>query len=173
VRNRGGTTRGARPTPGDVRGGADAQGGIVHQAAEAEIETKNRELQDTIDELTRARIGRAKALTLGVVIVLFIFQDAILGTPLAPEQQQLLLLLAVKMAIIFSLSRLWVIEHHLLKGVMRKETPRARRWPMQSQPRGGHGDLRDRRAFSKRRRQTGLRSIPLTAGAGWSRYLGG
>ncbi len=97
---------------------------VVIKAQKAEIELKNRELQDTIDELTRAKIGRkAKALTLGVAIVLFIFQDAILGTALRLlNSDNYFLLLAVKMAIIFSLSPInRVIEHHLLKGVMRKE----------------------------------------------------
>jgi len=97
---------------------------VVIKRQKAEIERKNRELQDTVDELTRARIGRkAKALTLGVAIVLFIFQDAILGTALRLlNSDNYFLLLAVKMAIIFSLSPInKVIEHHLLKGVMRKE----------------------------------------------------
>jgi tetratricopeptide (TPR) repeat protein len=56
---------------------------IVIREQKAEIQRQNRQLQDTIDELTRARIGRkAKALTLGLAIILFIFQDAILRTAL-------------------------------------------------------------------------------------------
>lgn len=97
---------------------------VVIKEQKAEIERKNRELQDTIDELTRARIGRkAKALTLAVVIVLFIFQDAILGTALRLlASDNYFLSLGVKMAIIFSLSPInKAIEHHLLKGVMRQE----------------------------------------------------
>jgi tetratricopeptide (TPR) repeat protein len=97
---------------------------VVIKEQKAEIERKNRELQDTIDELTRAKIGRkAKAFTLGVAIVLFIFQDAILGTALRLlNSNNYFLLLAVKMAIIFSLSPInRAIEHHLLKGVMRQE----------------------------------------------------
>ena len=97
---------------------------VVIKEQKAEIERKNRELQDTIDELTRARIGRkAKALTLAVAVVLFIFQDAILRTALQLlASDNYFLLLAVKMAIIFSLSPInKAIEHHLLKGVMRKE----------------------------------------------------
>jgi len=97
---------------------------VIIREQKAEIERKNRELQDTIDELTRARIGRkAKALTLAVVIVLFIFQDAILGTALRLlASNNYFLSLAVKMAIIFSLSPINKgIEHHLLKGVMRQE----------------------------------------------------
>lgn len=95
---------------------------IIRQQ-KVEIEQKNRELQDTIDELTRAKIGRkAKAFTLGIAIVLFIFQDAILRTALRLlASDNYFLLLAVKMAIIFSLAPInRSIEHHLLKRVTRK-----------------------------------------------------
>ncbi|HEV8449013.1 MAG TPA: tetratricopeptide repeat protein [Gemmatimonadaceae bacterium] len=97
---------------------------VVIKRQKAEIERTNRELRDSIDELTRAKIGRkAKALTLAVAIVLFIFQDAILGTALRLlNNDNYFLLLGVKMAIIFSLSPInKAIEHHLLKGVMRQE----------------------------------------------------
>jgi tetratricopeptide (TPR) repeat protein len=96
---------------------------VIIKAQKAEIERKNHELQDTIDELTRAKIGRkAKAFTLAIAIVLFIFQDAILRTALKLlASDNYFLLLAVKMAIIFSLSPInRAIEHHLLKRVMRK-----------------------------------------------------
>ena len=80
-----------------------------------------------IDELTRAKIGRkAKALTLALAIVLFIFQDAILGTALRLlASNNYFVLLAVKMAIIFSLSPInRAIERHLLKRVARaRATP--------------------------------------------------
>ena len=95
----------------------------IIKAQKAEIEVKNRELQDTIDELTRAKIGRkAKAMTLALAIVLFIFQDAILGTALRLlASNNYFVLLAVKMAIIFSLSPInRAIERHLLKRVARK-----------------------------------------------------
>ena len=94
---------------------------VVIKAQKAEIERQNRQLQDTIDELTRARIGRkAKALTLGVAIVLFIFQDAILRTALGLlPSSNYFLLLGVKMAIIFSLAPInRGIEHHLLRKMM-------------------------------------------------------
>ena len=100
---------------------------VVIKGQKAEIEQKNRELQDTIDELTRARIGRrAKALTLAVMIVLFIFQDAILGTVLRLlASDNYFLLLGVKMAIIFSLGPInKAIEHHLLKGVLKEDRRR-------------------------------------------------
>ncbi|HEY6219802.1 MAG TPA: hypothetical protein VIV65_07070, partial [Gemmatimonadaceae bacterium] len=96
---------------------------VVIREQKAEIERKNVELQDTIDELTRARIGRkAKALTLGVAIVLFIFQDAILRLVLTSlANANYFVLLAVKMAIIFSLAPInRGIERHLLRKVTRK-----------------------------------------------------
>ena len=99
----------------------------VIRAQKAEIERKNVELQDTIDELTRARIGRkAKAFTLGVAIVLFIFQDAILRTVLRLlPSDNYFLLLVVKMAIIFSLAPInRGIENYLLRRVVRKGLPR-------------------------------------------------
>ncbi|HXY68899.1 MAG TPA: tetratricopeptide repeat protein [Gemmatimonadales bacterium] len=89
----------------------------------AEIQRQNRRLQDTIDELTRARIGRkAKAMTLGLAVVLFIFQDAILRTALRLlASDNYFLLLGVKMAIIFSLAPInRGIERHLLRQVMRQ-----------------------------------------------------
>ena len=95
----------------------------IIKAQKAEIEIKNRELQDTIDELTRAKIGRkAKAMTLALAIVLFIFQDAILGTALRLlASNNYFVLLALKMAIIFSLSPInRAIERHLLKRVARR-----------------------------------------------------
>lgn len=95
----------------------------VIKAQKAEIERKNQQLQDTIDELTRARIGRkAKAMTLGLAVVLFIFQDAILGTALRLlASSNYFVLLGVKMAIIFSLAPInRGIERHLLRRVVRK-----------------------------------------------------
>jgi tetratricopeptide (TPR) repeat protein len=96
---------------------------VVIKEQKAEIQRKNHELQDTIDELTRAKIGRkAKALTLAVAVVLFIFQDAILRTVLTLLPNNYFLLLGVKMAIIFSLSPInRGIENHLLKKMSRKQ----------------------------------------------------
>jgi hypothetical protein len=110
----------------DVPYGADPQQrlDVIIKEQKAEIQRQNRQLQDTIDELTRARIGRkAKALTLALAIILFIFQDAILRTALRLlASDNYFLLLGVKMAIIFSLAPInRAIEHHLLKNVMRKQ----------------------------------------------------
>ena len=96
----------------------------VIRAQRDEIERKNRELQDTIDELTRAKIGRrAKAFTLAIAVVLFIFQDAILGTVLRVlPSSNYFVLLVVKMAIIFSLSPInRAIEGYLLRRVLRRQ----------------------------------------------------
>ncbi len=96
---------------------------VIIKAQKAEIQRQNRELQDTIDELTRARIGRkAKAMTLGLAVVLFIFQDAILRTALRVlASDNYFLLLGVKMAIIFSLAPITrAIERYLLRRVTRQ-----------------------------------------------------
>jgi len=96
----------------------------VIKAQKAEIEQKNQQLQDTIDELTRAKIGRrAKAMTLGLAVVLFIFQDAILGTALRLlASNNYFVLLGVKMGIIFSLSPInRGIERYLLRRVVKRQ----------------------------------------------------
>ncbi len=98
---------------------------LIIKEQKAEIQRQNRQLQDTIDELTRAKIGRkAKALTLGLAIVLFIFQDAILRTALGLlPSANYFVLLGVKMGIIFSLAPInRGIEAHLLKKVTRKRS---------------------------------------------------
>ena len=88
-----------------------------------EIEKKNVELQDTIDELTLTKVSRkAKALTLGVAIVMFIFEDPIIGFSLRLlSSNNYWLSLFLKMAIIFSLSPInGAIEHYLLKKVIKR-----------------------------------------------------
>jgi tetratricopeptide (TPR) repeat protein len=88
-----------------------------------EIERKNVELQETIDELTRARAGkRARALTLIIAIVLFVAEDPILHYALLVAGDNYFVSTAVKIAIIFSLSPInKVIENYLLRKVMKKE----------------------------------------------------
>jgi tetratricopeptide (TPR) repeat protein len=89
-----------------------------------EIEKKNIELQETIDELTRVKIGRkAKAFTLVIAIVLFVLEDFILHFVLInlPANNDLISLV-VKMIIIFSLSPINnAIENYLLKNVINKK----------------------------------------------------
>jgi len=88
------------------------------------IEKKNIELQDTIDELTRAKIGKkARAFTLVIAISLFIIDDFILHYALtALPANNYFISLIVKMAIIFSLSPInRAIENYLLRKVIKKK----------------------------------------------------
>ena len=97
---------------------------IIIKKQKQEIERKNVELQDTIDELTLAKVSRkAKALTLGVAIVMFIFEDPIIGFGLRLlSSHNYWLSLFLKMAIIFSLSPInRTIEGFLLKKVIKKK----------------------------------------------------
>lgn len=97
---------------------------VVIKKQKEEIEKKNTELQNTIDELTRTKISRkAKVWTLALIIVLFIFQDWILGTALRwLHSDNYFLLLAVKMGIIFSLSPInKAIEKYLLSKVVKEK----------------------------------------------------
>ncbi len=101
---------------------------VIIREQKAEIERKNVELQDTIDELTRAKIGRkAKAMTLALVIVLFVLQDLLLRTALGLlASNNYFLLLGVKMGIIFSLAPInRGIERHLLRQVTKRNKARA------------------------------------------------
>jgi len=97
---------------------------IIIKKQKQEIERKNIELQETIDELTRARIGKkARAITLGIAIIMFIFEDTILhfALKIVPEDSYFASLI-VKMVIIFSLSPInKAVEHYLLKKVIKKK----------------------------------------------------
>lgn len=96
---------------------------IIIKKQKAEIEKKNIELQETIDELTRTRVGKkAKVFTLIIAITLFILEEFILHfvLHLLPEDN-FYLSLFVKMAIIFSLKPIDnAIEHYLLKKIIKK-----------------------------------------------------
>ncbi len=94
---------------------------VIIKKQKCEIEKKNVELQDTIDELTKAKIGKkAKAFTLVIAIVFFIFEDFILHTVLNVMPDNYFLLLIIKMVIIFSLNPInKMIEEYLLKKVIR------------------------------------------------------
>ena len=97
---------------------------VVIKEQKAEIHSKNVKLQETIDELTLTRISRkARTVTLILAIILFIFQDAILGFALRlMSSDNYVLSLLVKMGIIFSLSPInRAIEQYLLKKVIRKQ----------------------------------------------------
>lgn len=96
----------------------------IIKAQKIEIETKNIELQETIDELTLARISKkARAFTLTIAIVLFIFQDRILEMILHVfASHSYWLSLFIKVAIIFSLEPVnKAIEHYLLRKVIKRK----------------------------------------------------
>lgn len=97
---------------------------VIIKRQKAEIQRKNTELQETIDELTLARVSRkAKALTLIIAIMLFIAEDFVLGFVLRNlPSNNYFLSLGVKMVIIFSLSPInAAFERYLLKRVIRKK----------------------------------------------------
>lgn len=90
----------------------------------AEIQKKNVELQETIDELTLTRVNKtAKTITLLLAVVLFIFEDPIIGFSLnLVSNHSYPVALTVKMAVIFSLSPInKTIEKFLLKNVIKKK----------------------------------------------------
>ncbi|MBK5284534.1 MAG: tetratricopeptide repeat protein [Bacteroidia bacterium] len=96
---------------------------VIITKQKEEIERKNKELQETIDELTRTRISRkARAITFSIAIILFIFEDFILhfALKIVPENSYWLSML-VKMVIIFSLSPInKAIEKYLLHRLIKE-----------------------------------------------------
>lgn len=90
----------------------------------AEIQKKNIELLDTIDELTITKAGKkAKAFTLLFAILLFIFEDSILHFVfhLVPADN-FWFSLGIKMVIIFSLKPINdAVEHFLIRKVVKKK----------------------------------------------------
>lgn len=96
---------------------------VIIKKQKEEIEKKNIELQETIDKLTRARVGKkARAITLVIAIVLFMFEDLVLHFALTiVNSDNYFISIIVKMAIIFSLSPInKAIEAYLLKKVVKK-----------------------------------------------------
>jgi tetratricopeptide (TPR) repeat protein len=97
---------------------------VVIRQQKAEIERKNAQLQETIDALTLARVSRkAKMFTLGIALILFIFEDTILHFALdLLNSDNYFASMAVKIGIIFSLKPISTgIEHYLMKEVVRKK----------------------------------------------------
>ena len=96
------------------------------KAQKKEIELKNTELQDTIDELTLTRINRkAKAISFSIAIALFIVEDTITHFFVAPfVKENFLVSLCANGLIIFSIKPIEkLIEHFLLqKFVIRKKS---------------------------------------------------
>jgi len=102
----------------------------IIKAQKIEIETKNNELQEIIDELTLAKINKkARALTLGIGIILFVFQDTILEHILEIfASNNYWLSISIKVAIIFSLNPVnKAIEHYMVKKVIKKKKWRVAR----------------------------------------------
>ena len=96
----------------------------IIKAQKIEIEKKNIELQETIDELTLAKISKkAKALTLAVAVVLFVFQEQIVEmVQHLFESDNYLLHISIKIAIIFSLEPVnKAIERYLLRKVIKRQ----------------------------------------------------
>jgi tetratricopeptide (TPR) repeat protein len=88
------------------------------------IEKKNLELQDTIYELTITKVSRkAKAFTLLIAIIFFVFEDSILHSALSfLSSDNYYISLMVKIGIIFSLKPInGAIEKYLLMKVLKKK----------------------------------------------------
>ncbi len=100
---------------------------IIIKKQKAEIEQKNIELQQTIDELTRTKVGKkAKVFTLIIAIVLFIIEEFIIHNVLhLIATNDFIISFIVKMVIIFSLKPIdSAIEHYLLKKIIKKGKPK-------------------------------------------------
>ena len=97
---------------------------IIIKKQKAEIQRKNVALQETIDELTLTRINRkAKVITLFLAVVLFIFEDPIVGFALdLVANHSPYISLLVKMLVIFSLSPInLAIQKYLIRKVIKKK----------------------------------------------------
>lgn len=97
---------------------------VIIKKQKKEIQEKNIQLQETIDELTLAKISKkAKALTLIIAIILFVLEDSVLHFALRMlSSENYYLSILVKIGIIFSLKPIEnAIEHYLLKKVIWKK----------------------------------------------------
>jgi tetratricopeptide (TPR) repeat protein len=95
---------------------------IIIKKQKEEIEHKNFELQETIDELTRTKIGKkAKAFTLVIAITLFILEELFVHFVLhLLSDENFYLSLGIKIIIAFSLKPIdTAIEHYLLKRIIK------------------------------------------------------
>lgn len=97
---------------------------VIIKAQKEEIQKKNVELQETIDELTRARVSKkAKAITLGVAATLFILEEIIsefVVHPLLPRDN-FLISMAANGVIVFCIKPIERgIEHYLLQRIRKK-----------------------------------------------------
>jgi tetratricopeptide (TPR) repeat protein len=95
---------------------------IIIKQQKKEIEKKNIELQETIDELTRAKIGKkARAITLGIAIALFMVEETILHFAMEiVSTDNFFISVFVKMIIIFSISPInKAVEHYLYRRLVK------------------------------------------------------
>ena len=97
---------------------------IIIKKQKKEIEFKNIELQETIDELTIAKAGKkARAITLVIAIFLFIIEELVIhyAVHLIPEENYYVSFIA-KAVIIFSLKPIdSATEHYLLKKLIKRK----------------------------------------------------
>ena len=96
----------------------------IIKAQKAEIEKKNIELQETIDELTITKVSRrAKALTLLIAIVMIIAEEPIMHLILHYiGEENFYFVMGAKILVILSLKPIdSAIEHYLLRRVILKK----------------------------------------------------
>jgi tetratricopeptide (TPR) repeat protein len=101
-----------------------AKENAIIKAQKAEIERKNKELQETIDELTITKVSRrAKALTLLVAIVMILIEEPITHTALSYiGEENFYFSMTAKILIILSLKPIdSAIEHYLLQKIVLKK----------------------------------------------------
>jgi hypothetical protein len=104
-----------------------AKENAIIKAQKAEIEHKNKELQETIDELTITKVSRrAKALTLLVAVIMILLEEPLMHLThrFVIGEENEYLGLAAKVIIVLSLKPIdSAIEHYLLKKIVIKKKP--------------------------------------------------
>jgi len=97
---------------------------VIIRAQKQEIENKNRQLQETIDELTITKVSRkAKVFTLFIGIALIVAEEPIFHIVLKHVgEENMFLNVAAKVVIILSLKPIDIaVEHYLLKRLILKK----------------------------------------------------
>ena len=96
---------------------------VIIKAQKAEIENKNKELQETLDELTITKVSRkAKVLTFILGITLIVAQDPIFGLVLSRVGNSYILSILAKVIIILSLKPIDIaIQNYLLRRIVLKK----------------------------------------------------
>jgi hypothetical protein len=98
-----------------------------NKAPKVEIENKNKQLQETLDELTITKVSRkVKALTLIVGITLIVAQDPIFNLVLSRVGDSYFLSILARVIIILSLKPNDIaIENYLLRRIVLKKGKKA------------------------------------------------